>query len=189
MRVCVANIMMTGASIGCALPTPSFASPPVSGADAMRDSAKPWLLLPAKSLSTPAKARALPAFLTTLNVGICKRSCSGTCLEIRCRISRFAADGGGQRWRRHIISCSRDGRASAAYCGARGLNDAVDEGREVTPVGARCRRNFGPARRLPLAGVTDLREFVSHGSRQSVVLCRDRRSAGTNGILLPARRG
>jgi 2-phospho-L-lactate guanylyltransferase len=149
---------------------------------AVRDDAKPWLLLPAKSLRygksrlagifDHAERRELNRFLLV------------HMLEIAAEfpgLQRTAVISDGD----DTLSLVREvGAHPLRHSGVRGLNPAVTSGvAELRSRGAG-EIMILPAD-LPLVGATDLRELVSLGSQQSVVLCRDRRSAGTNGLLLP----
>jgi len=165
------------------LPTSSFASPADSGRATMRDGTNPWLLIPVKSLRH-GKSR-LAGFFDDAERGELNRFLLGHILDIASefpglRQTVVISDGDD------TLSLAREkGAHPLRHYGVRGLNAAVTKG--VADLRSRGAREILvlPAD-IPLVSARDLREFVSRGSRRSVVLCRDRRLAGTNAILLPA---
>jgi 2-phospho-L-lactate guanylyltransferase len=149
----------------------------------MDDATKPWLLLPVKSLRH-GKSR-LADFFDDAEREELNRFLLGHMMEIAAEfpgLKRTAVVSDGE----DTLSFAREmGAHPLRHYGARGLNAAVTNG--VAELRSRGGREIlvMPAD-LPLVAAMDLREFVSRGSHQSVVLCRDRRLAGTNAILLPA---
>jgi 2-phospho-L-lactate/phosphoenolpyruvate guanylyltransferase len=149
----------------------------------MNDAAKPWLLLPVKSLRH-GKSR-LAGVFDDVERWELNRFLLGHMLEIAAEfpgLQRTVVVSDGD----DTLSLAREtGAHPLRHHGSRGLNAAVTKGvAELRSRGAR-KILVMPAD-LPLVDATDLREFVSRGSHRSVVLCRDRRLAGTNAILLPA---
>jgi 2-phospho-L-lactate guanylyltransferase len=149
----------------------------------MRDGTNPWLLLPVKSLRN-GKSRLAGVFDDAERAEL-NRFLLGHMLDIAAEFPGLPqtvviSDGDD------TLSIAREkGAHPLRHFGVRGLNPAVTKG--VADIRSRGARQILvlPAD-LPLVGAGDLREFVSRGSRRSVVLCRDRRLAGTNAILLPS---